>query len=226
MKKWLKTVGDVLLWVFIIFAVFMTVIAFTSTKNELGVSVILGKMPITILTESMEPTLKKGDLIISHELKPDQKTILKEDDIITYAVDLDKDGKMELNTHRIVSIRSGEDGYIYYTTKGDNNIIADTDEVRYDNVIGVYNGRRVGGVGSVLNFLQTPNGFLICVVIPLVLFLLYELYNFIKVMMTVKNEKKNKLDEEEIKKKAIEEYLAKQNAEQGKAESDSDSSKS
>ena len=50
MKKWLKTVGNVLLWVFIIFAVFMTVIAFTSTKNELGVSVILGKMPITILT--------------------------------------------------------------------------------------------------------------------------------------------------------------------------------
>lgn len=127
MKKWLKTVGNVLLWVFIIFAVFMTVIAFTSTKNELGVSVILGKMPITILTESMEPTLKKGDLIISHELKPEQKSLLKEDDIITYAVDLDKDGKMELNTHRIVSVRKGGDGYIYYTTKGDNNVIADTD---------------------------------------------------------------------------------------------------
>ena len=142
----------------------------------------------------MEPTLKKGDLIISHELKPEQKSLLKEDDIITYAVDLDKDGKMELNTHRIVSVRKGGDGYIYYTTKGDNNVIADTDEVRYDNVIGVYNGRRVGGVGSVLNFLQTPNGFLICVVIPLVLFLLlYEIYNFIKVMLTVKNEKKNKL---------------------------------
>jgi signal peptidase len=139
---------------------------------------------------------------------------------------LDKEGKLELNTHRIVSIRSGEDGYIYYTTKGDNNIIADTDEVRYDNVIGVYNGRRVGGVGSVLNFLQTPNGFLICVVIPLVLFLLYELYNFIKVMMTVKNEKKNKLDEEEIKKKAIEEYIAQQNKEQEKSESDADSAQS
>ena len=77
-----------------------------------------------------------------------------------------------------------------------------------------------------MNFLQTPNGFLICVVIPLVLFLLYELYNFIKVMMTVKNEKKNKLDEEEIKKKAIEEYIAQQNKEQEKSESDADSAQS
>ncbi len=225
MKKWLKTVGNVLLWVFIIFAVFMTVIAFTSTKNELGVSVILGKMPITILTESMEPTLKKGDLIISHELKPEQKSLLREDDIITYAVDLNNDGLMELNTHRIVSVRS-EAGFVYYTTKGDNNVIADTDEVRYDNVIGVYNGRRVPGVGSVLNFLQKPNGFLICVVIPLVLFLLYELYNFIKVMLTVKAEKQGKLDEEEIKKKAIEEYIAQQNKEQEKSESDADSAQS
>jgi len=45
-------------------------------------------------------------------------------------------------------------------------------------------------------------------------------------MMTVKNEKKNKLDEEEIKKKAIEEYIAQQNKEQEKSESDADSAQS
>lgn len=225
MKKGLKIVGNILLWLFVVIAVFMTIIAFSSTKNQNGVAVIFGRMPITILSESMDPTLKKGDLIISHELSAEEKGTLKEDDIITYKVDLNGDGFMELNTHRVISVRNSG-GYVYYTTKGDNNAIADTQEVRYDNVVGIYNGSRVPGIGAVLNFLQTPTGFLVCVVIPLVLFLLYEIYNFIKVMISMKTDKQSKQYEEEIKKKAIEEYLAKQNAEQGKAESDSDSSKS
>lgn len=225
MKKGLKIVGNILLWLFVVIAVFMTIIAFSSTKNQNGVAVIFGRMPITILSESMDPTLKKGDLIISHELSAEEKGTLKEDDIITYKVDLNGDGFMELNTHRVISVRNSG-GYVYYTTKGDNNAIADTQEVRYDNVVGIYNGSRVPGVGAVLNFLQTPTGFLVCVVIPLVLFLLYEIYNFIKIMISMKTDKQSKQYEEEIKKKAIEEYLAKQNAEQGKTESDSDSSKS
>ncbi len=225
MKKGLKIVGNILLWLFVVIAVFMTIIAFSSTKNQNGVAVIFGRMPITILSESMDPTLKKGDLIISHELSAEEKGTLKEDDIITYKVDLNGDGFMELNTHRVISVRNSG-GYVYYTTKGDNNAIADTQEVRYDNVVGIYNGSRVPGVGAVLNFLQTPTGFLVSVVIPLVLFLLYEIYNFIKVMISMKTDKQSKQYEEEIKKKAIEEYLAKQNAEQGKTESDSDSSKS
>jgi signal peptidase len=128
-------------------------------------------------------------------------------------VDLNGDGFMELNTHRITAVRTNG-GFVYYTTKGDNNAIADTQEVRYDNVVGVYNGRRVPAVGAVLNFLQTPTGFLICVVIPLILFLLYEIYNFIRVMISMKSDKQNKEYEEEIKKKAIEEYLAQQKTEQ------------
>ncbi len=213
MKKGLKIVGNILLWLFVVVAVFMTIIAFSSTKNENGVAVIFGRMPITILSESMDPTLKKGDLIISHELSPEQKGTLSEDDIITYKVDLNGDGFMELNTHRITAVRTNG-GFVYYTTKGDNNAIADTQEVRYDNVVGVYNGRRVPAVGAVLNFLQTPTGFLICVVIPLILFLLYEIYNFIRVMISMKSDKQNKEYEEEIKKKAIEEYLAQQKTEQ------------
>ncbi len=209
MKKWLKLVGNILLWVFIILAVFMTIIAFASTKNDSGIAVIFGKMPITILTESMEPTLKKGDLIISHQLADQDKFLLNENDIITYKVDLDGDGINELNTHRIVGVRTDR-GFTYYTTKGDNNIIEDTSEVRFDAVVGVYNGTRVANVGAVLNYLQTPTGFLIAVVIPLVLFLLYEVYNFVKVVVSLKAEKKDENYEEEIKKKAIEEYLASQ----------------
>ena len=77
MKKGLKIVGNILLWLFVVIAVFMTIIAFSSTKNQNGVAVIFGRMPITILSESMDPTLKKGDLIISHELSAEEKGTLK-----------------------------------------------------------------------------------------------------------------------------------------------------
>ena len=54
----------------------------------------------------------------------------------------------------------------------------------------------------------------------MILFFLYKLYHFIKVLVTVKQEKAglSKEDEEELKKKAVEEYLAKQKEEQEASE--------
>lgn len=214
MKKGLKIAANVLVWLFVVFAVVMTIVAFSSTKNDNGVAVIFGKMPISIVSDSMSPTFKAGDLIFSRALTAEEKANLAVNDIITYKVDLNGDGYTELNTHRIVGVRS-QGGFVYYTTKGDNvqtNPVADAEEVRYENVLGIFTGNKIAVLGGILTFLQTSTGFLVCIVIPLLLFLLYEVYNFIKVMVTVKSEKQNKDYEEEIKKKAIEEYLSKQNA--------------
>ena len=51
--------------------------------------------------------------------------------------------------------------------------------------------------------------------LPLILFFLYELYNFITILVSERSKKATAaaaLDEEEIKKRAIEEYLAAQAA--------------
>jgi signal peptidase len=70
----------------------------------------------------------------------------------------------------------------------------------------------------VINFLRSSLGFFLCIVLPLILFFLYELYNFISILVTERAKKAAgaapAIDEEEIKRRAVEEYLAKQKNEE------------
>ena len=62
-------------------------------------------------------------------------------------------------------------------------------------------------------FLRTKTGFFVCILIPMALFFLFELYKFIVTLIEVKRgDAPEQLDEEEIKRRAIEEYLAQQKA--------------
>ena len=77
---------------------------------------------------------------------------------------------------------------------------------------------KIGGLGNVISFLRSSLGFFLCIVLPLILFFLYELYNFITILVTERSKKVASaaaaIDEEEIKRRAIEEYLAKQKNEE------------
>ncbi|HOA84402.1 MAG: signal peptidase I [Clostridiales bacterium] len=219
-KKWLGIAGNVLLWLFVAFSVVITVLVFAANADDDGIPSIRGKSPITIVSDSMSPTFKAGDLIIGNKLTDAEKPELEVGDIITYYVDLDGDGKKEINTHRIVDKYTDQGGYVYYVTQGDNtatNPTPDADPVVYYDVICRYTGTKIAGLGKVLSFLQTSRGFLICIVLPLLLFFIYELYRFISVVVEVKSKKGVKLtaeEEEEIKRRAIEEYLASKKAAQ------------
>ena len=98
---------------------------------------------------------------------------------------------------------------------GDNTLGEDSGEVAAADVIGKYNGTRIKGLGGFLDFLQKPKGFLVVVVIPLILFFVFELANFIKTFIQVKNGDKKQItaeDEALIRKQAVEEYLRQQKA--------------
>ncbi len=211
--KTLKIIGNVLLWLFVAFAILMTVFALAAQSSSTGVPTLGGKMFLTVQSPSMEPAFSTGDLILGQELSAEEKAGLKVGDVITYRTDLNGDGKAEeLNTHRIVSVRE-ENGYVYYKTKGDNNPVEDNGEVSYADVVAKWTGTRLSGIGSVINFLQSPKGFLIVIVLPMVLFFLYELYVFIRTLLEVKNRGKKQIteaDEELIKQRAVEEYLRQQ----------------
>ncbi|MEG0664720.1 MAG: signal peptidase I, partial [Clostridia bacterium] len=214
MKKALKIILNVVIWLFVVFAACLTIIVFSSQYTKSGLPSIFGNMPISITTGSMENTLNIGDLIISKELDTEEKKSLKKDDIITYFADLDGDANAnEINTHRIVDTFI-DGGYTYYETKGDNNQtnpVADKTPVRYDLVIGKYSNNKIPFLGSVLSYLQTQTGFLICIVLPLIIFFLFELYRFIIVIVASKGKKALTAEEEDvIKQKAIEEYLKQQ----------------
>ena len=214
MKKVVGIVINVILWLFVVFAALTTVVVFTGTSNN-GVGNLFGYMPFSIQTQSMEPTIKAGDVVIGKEV--DFNT-LKEGDIITYWTTVDE--QKILNTHRITKVISNGKGSVpSFKTKGDNNQIEDEYTVAAADIVAKYNSK-ISGLGKAVDFLETQKGFFICIVLPLILFFLYQLYHFIKVIVTVKQENAglSKEDEEELKKKAVEECLAKQKEEQEASE--------
>ena len=108
---------------------------------------------------------------------------------------------------------------VEFITKGENNPAPDNEgdqpyTVHFSDVIGKCDpDDKLSGVGNVISFLRSSLGFFLCIVLPLILFFLYELYNFISILITERQKKAAAgvaVDEEEIKKRAVEEYLAKQ----------------
>ena len=203
MNKVLKTVVNILVWIVLIFALLITIVVFSSGKNN-GVANLFGYIPMTVESDSMKPTFVKDDLIICKEV--DDINSLKEDDVITFWTVIN--GKRAKNTHRIVSVT--DDGNVRsFITRGDNNSLDDTTPVSASDVIGKWTDKKISGFGKVMNFLRTKKGFFICIIIPMALFFLFELYKFIVALIEVKRpEPVEQLDEEEIKRRAIEEYLA------------------
>ena len=220
-KKILSTALNVLIWAFVLMSLLITILVFTAQNSGDGVPSIFGKSLITISSDSMSPTYKKGDLVFMEKLDDEGKANLKVGDIITFKapVDLDGDGLAgDLNTHEIVEVLDGQNRYV---TKGRHNPGKDNEgdnpyTVHTSDVIGICteNGK-IRGLGDVLTFLRSSLGFFLCIVLPLILFFLYELYNFITILVSERSKKATAaaaLDEEEIKKRAIEEYLAAQAA--------------
>ena len=211
MKKVLKVAVEVLVWVLLILAFLVTVTVLSSTKNE-GVPRLLGYTPMNVKSDSMKPTFNKGDLIIVH--KVDDLYDLKVDDVITFYTFVD--GQRIINTHRIVKIED-KDNTRSFITRGDNNPVDDEIPVEATDIIGEWNGTSIGKIGAALDFVQTQNGFFICIIIPIAIIFLFELYKFIITLIEVKSSGVSEEDEEEIKKKAIEEYLKKQAEEKDEA---------
>lgn len=229
-KKTIDIVVNVILWIFVAFAVAVTVFAFATSSNAKNVPVIGGKCYLSVMSDSMKSdkaeSFKKGDLIIGEYIynKADAIDSLKVGDIITFEIDLNGDGEIskgEYDTHRITAIDRDDNGMpLAFYTKGDNPEFANQDpsflgdRVRRVNVIAKYNGSKVGGVGGFLSFIGSKLGFGLCIILPLVIFFGYEVYVFVKTVLSVKNEGKKVItaaDEELIKQRAIEEYLRSQN---------------
>ena len=213
-KKVFTVIGNIIIWLFVIFAAVVTIFTFAARSSEDGVPSIGTTTILTVSTDSMSPEFKAGDIIIGQKLLPDEQVALQKGDVITYdAGDLDGNGSRDLNSHRIIEVIKGEDGNISYKTQGDNVLTPDPDPVDSENVICKYTGTKFAGLGSVLNFLQTPTGFLLVIVLPLVLFFIYELIRFIRKFIELRGGRKGDItpeEEERIRQQAIEEYLRSQ----------------
>ena len=151
-----------------------------ATKDDQNVASILGYTPLVVETDSMKPTFESGDLIF---IKKCDTSKLKEGDIITFHTIIDN--QYALNTHRIQKIDEAN-GVRSYTTIGDNNNgIADQHVISDGDIVGKYIGH-VSGLGKVMNFLSSSMGFLIVIVLPMLLFFIYQVYNLIMISIRLK----------------------------------------
>lgn len=218
MKKALKIIGNVVLWLIVILALLVTILVFSSSNGG-GVPQLFGYIPLTVESQSMSPTFDEGDLIICKQI--DDVSTLKVDDVITFWTLIE--GRKVKNTHRIVRINTSESGSLSFITRGDNNPIDDEIPAYQSDLIGKWTNIRLTGAGNIMAFLRTRLGFFVCILIPMALFFLFELYKFIATIVAVKRpQTAPQLDEEEIKRRAIEEYLAAQKEKEAAAKKESE----
>ena len=178
-KKAGTIVISVLLWIVILVA---ALYAFTTmaTRDNQNVSSLLGYTPLVVKTNSMSPTFDAGDLIFIRKCDPDT---LKEGDIICFHTIIDNE--YALNTHRIEKIDESN-GVRSYTTMGDNNNgVADLHIISNGDIVGKYTGH-LKKAGKVMDFLSSSTGFLIVIVIPMLLFFIYQVYNLIMISIRLK----------------------------------------
>lgn len=175
-NKVVKIIVNVLVCIVIILATCITLITISSQKN--GYFRIFKSIPLTIKDSSMEPTIKKGSLIITKEYKNND---IKEGDVISYR-SIDKNNTLEIKTGRVKTIITVNE-QTTYITEFDNKEYTDSEQVNSKNVISIWNGKKVSTLGSIIDFLNTKVGFFICIIVPLALLFIYQLYNFIMLVI-------------------------------------------
>ena len=217
MKKVLSTIGTIVLVIIVVIMVLISGLMIISSSNN-GVASVFGYSPIVLKdTKSMEPFLTSNDLVI---IKEQDASHLEKGQIISFWGLIGN--QKSLITHRIYNVITLDDGTCVYETKGDNNTTYDQDPMNEnrqlaitpDDIVGVYQ-THIPGLGAVFGFVQTPNGMLFCVVIPLGLLFLWQLYRVIAMALRMHRdsvaEKSAELSETE-KQRVIAEYLQKQAA--------------
>ena len=165
--KVLTIVGTILCVILIpILIINITLIA-KSYINKDEVPSIGGTLPLIVLTDSMHPEIESGDLIICRTAEAED---IKVNDVISF---FDPAGNgSSVVTHRVIELVE-KDGEIYFRTRGDNNNTEDKELVPADNLIGVYK-IRIAGAGNIAMFMQSTTGLIICVVLPIILLVGYD----------------------------------------------------
>lgn len=131
------------------------------------VPTIFGRAPLVVLTESMDPNIKSGDLIVCEVVDAED---IQVGDVISF-FDPDSSGSAVV-THRVVGIEIDEkNGEISFRTKGDNNNLEDRTSVPAKNLVGIWKDdgafNQFHGLGSVVLFMQSAWGFILCIGLPL-----------------------------------------------------------
>ena len=179
MKKVLLKILDVIKIILLILLV-LFVIATAYQKVIPNNPSVFGFRTYSIITNSMYPKLKKGDVILIKEQKISD---YKVGDIVTFK-GMDGDLKGKIVTHEIVGITKESNSRIFYT-KGIKNISNDP---------AVYEEQILGKViykfflfSIIERIMDTKMGFILIIIIPLGFIYFFEIKDIIKDVKKIKN---------------------------------------
>lgn len=141
---------------------------------------VFGFRTYSIITNSMSPVIKKGDVILVREQKISE---YKPNDIITY-IGMDGDLKGKIITHKIIDIKKENGKRIFYT-RGIANI-SDDPAVYEEQILGKYIYKFI--IFSIIErVMNTKIGFFLIIFIPLCLIYFFEIKDIIKDVKKIKN---------------------------------------
>lgn len=167
-NKIMTIIGIVICIILIPILIINITLIIKSHTNKDDVPKIGGYCPLIVLTGSMEPEIKDGDLIIVKQIDGND---VKVGDVISF-FDPESTSNSVL-THRVTEIIN-ENGSLSFRTKGDANNTEDKMAVPEDELVGIYKSR-IPGAGNIAMFMQSTAGLVICVILPLILLVGYDI---------------------------------------------------
>ncbi len=157
--KNVKKVFSIIFWiVLVIVALYSIIIVVQKIFAKDKTPSFFGYKNFIVLTGSMSPELKIGDLVFVKDTDD-----IKRNDIISFRVN------NSVVTHRVIEVLE-EDGVLKYMTKGDANSGVDTEILTTEDIEGKY-VFKIPLVGNLVMFLKTPAGiFSLLLIFGIILF--------------------------------------------------------
>ena len=157
LKKIYNVLDKILTFFLIISSLVAIIMVIQITKEPGEIPSFFGYKVLQVMSGSMDDVFSIGDVILIKETKQEN---IKKGDIITFK-------KENIITHRVIEMNKTNDT-MYYTTKGDNNNVSDAEKVTYEEIEGKYITKFVC-IGYLINFLNTTEGLIILVSLPIVI---------------------------------------------------------
>ena len=194
-KKISNILIKIITWILIAFTVFMmifTIVTVTTVdKNDRS---IFGIKLYIVQTDSMSKSDKNadmkvhfdtGDIVIIKNVK--DATALQAGEIISF-MSTNSESYGETITHMIREVKRDKYGKVLgYVTYGTNKDVNDKALVEPEFVLGVYSGK-LPGVGKFFAYVKSTPGYIICILVPFLLLILYNGVNVIRLFRKYKRE--------------------------------------
>ena len=194
-KKALGIATKILTWIVIAVTVFMMIFTIFSTltfdRNDRN---LFGIRFYIVLTDSMSPSennkdddvhFNAGDIVLIKNT--DNAAALQPGDVIAF-VSQNTVSFGETVTHMIREVKTNTSGKVLgYVTYGTNTGTDDEALVEPEYVLGTYAGK-LPGVGHFFNFLKTTPGYIVCILVPFLLLILWQGVNTVRLFKQYKRE--------------------------------------